>query len=205
MNIFAQIERKIALAVGKIEWPSNNLLDDAQKNHIKSLLTDNYYIILSHRSNHLSTYFIMAMSFLLTGKRSYWSHSLMNAEDKVTEDGDFRFIEAVGTGVKYSGTQNVLDVQGIVLLKPKNMTLEKWTAALDKARTQLGKPYDTLFNLADDQSLSCVELIRLALKNEPNYETDFANFEAMIKKEKNLVPQMFYDCPDFTVVYEVRR
>jgi hypothetical protein len=40
---------------------------------------------------------------------------------------------------------------------------------------------------------------------EPDYQENFANFEKMIKERKNLTPQMFYDCPDFEVVYEVRK
>jgi hypothetical protein len=205
MNVFQRIERGIALGIGKIHWKGHNMLDETQIQEIKDLMTDNYYIILSHRSNHLSTFFIGLLSFCLTGKWAYWCHALMNVEDKVEDDGDFRFIEAVGTGVRYAGIANVLDVHGIVLLKPKNMSLEEWTAALDKAKTELGKPYDTLFDLSNDQSLSCVELVRVALQNEPNYAADFANFEAMIKAKKNLTPSMFYDCPDFEVVYEVRR
>jgi hypothetical protein len=205
MNVFHRIERAIALGIGKIHWKGRNELDAQQIEHIKGLLEKDYYILLSHRNNHLSTFFIGLLSFCLTGKWAYWCHALMNVEDEVKTDDDFRFIEAVGTGVRYAGVKDVLDVHGIVLLKPKNMSLEEWTAALDKAKTELGKPYDTLFDLTNDQSLSCVELVRVALQGSPNYAADFANFEAMIKAKKNLTPSMFYDCPDFEVVYEVRR
>lgn len=205
MNIFLRIQRAVTLGIGKIHWKGKNMLDETQVTEIKKLLEKDYYIILSHRSNHLSTFFIGLASLLLTGKWAYWSHALMNVEDEVKTDDDFRFIEAVGTGVQYSGVANVLDVQGIVLLKPKNMTIDEWTAALDRAKTELGKPYDTLFNLANDQQLSCVELVRTALQGEPNYSVDFANFEALIKEYGNLTPSLFYQCPDFEVVYEVRR
>jgi hypothetical protein len=76
---------------------------------------------------------------------------------------------------------------------------------MDKAMTEIGKPYDSLFDLKNDNALSCVELGRTALMAEPNYYTNFANFEEMIRKRKNLTPQMFYECPDFEVVYEIRK
>jgi len=39
----------------------------------------------------------------------------------------------------------------------------------------------------------------------PNYATNFANFERMVQRKENITPQSFYDCPDFEVVWEVRR
>ena len=127
-------------------------------------------------------------------------------EDEVKSDKDFRLIEAVGKGVVFTLFDNVFDVHGACILKPRNLTIEKWTAILDKAKIQLGKPYDTLFDIANDNNLSCVELCRAALMGEPDYATDFANFEALIKKRhNNLSPDMFYGLDDFEVVYEVRR
>jgi hypothetical protein len=100
--------------------------------------------------------------------------------------------------------EKVFDVHGVSLLKPKCMSLGEWTTALDIAKNQIGKPYDSLFNLADDQALSCVELVRVILQSRPNYAEEFKNFEAMITKYKNLSPQMYYDCGDFEVVFEAR-
>lgn len=45
------------------------------------------------------------------------------------------------------------------------------------------------------------ELVRLILSNEKDYDKNFSNFEALIKKHKNLSPQMIYDCGDFDIVY----
>jgi hypothetical protein len=36
----------------------------------------------------------------------------------------------------------------------------------------------------------------------PAYEDAFGNFEDMISREGNLLPQMFRECQDFEVVYE---
>jgi hypothetical protein len=84
------------------------------------------------------------------------------------------------------------------------MTLEDWTLAIDKAKTETGKPYDTIFDLANDKALSCVEVIRVALQATPDYAENFAEFEKMIGKTKQLDPQMFLECSDFEVVWEVR-
>lgn len=205
MNIFQTAWVKFIERIGKIHWTPTNTLTFTEQNHIKQLLTDNYYIMLSRRNNHLTTYVISIGTLLLTGKWSYWSHAFMNVENEVKKDEDFKIVEAIGTGVEYTPFNKVFDVNSVVLLKPKTMALDHWTMVLDKAKTELGKPYDNLFDLKNDQALSCVELVRTALMAEPDYEQNFSNFEHTISKHGNLTPQMFYDCPDFIVVYEIRR
>lgn len=202
--MFKKLIDFFVLGIGKIHWKASKEISDDTKNRIREMLGPNYYIVLSHRSNHLSTYFVGLTNLLLRGKWGYWAHALMNLEDDVKSESDFRLIEAIGTGVQFTPFEHVFDVQGVVLLKPKAMTVEYWTEVMDRAKSELGKPYDSLFDLKSDSSLSCVELVRTALMAEPGYDRDFAHFEAMIKKTKNLTPQMFYDCPDFEVVFESR-
>jgi Permuted papain-like amidase enzyme, YaeF/YiiX, C92 family len=205
MSLYQKLVSWVVLAIGKIHWRGKNELSATELDQVRKLLVPNYYVILTHRSNHLSTFFTSMMNFFLTGRWGYWAHALMNMEDSVHADTDFRLVEAVSAGVVNTPFSEVFDVQGVVLLKPTNMTLDKWTTVLDKARAELGKPYDTLFDISTDQALSCVELVRTALMAEPEYFANFANFEALIKKRGNLTPQMFYDCPDFEVVLEIRR
>jgi hypothetical protein len=206
MNIIQKVENLISITIGKINWTSKKVATAEELKTVHDKLISNYYIIMTRHNGHLSTYAISLAHFLLTGRWGYYGHVLMNLEDTVDNDDDFRLIEAIGTGVTYSPFNRVLDAQcgSVALLKPKSMSLEYWTTVLDRAKTELGKPYDTLFDLSNDRSLSCVELVRVALQKEPNYTTDFANFEAMITKSKNLDPQMFYECPDFEIVYEFR-
>lgn len=205
MNIIRLFIDKIVKFVGKIHWTPKNLLSDDELSLIKNLLKKDYYIILSRRNNHLSTYFIMLGNFLITGKFGYWGHALMNLENTIVDDSDFRLIEAISEGTVYTPFNKVFDVNGVVLLKPKSMSVDKWTILLDRARIDLGKPYDTLFDIKNDQQLSCVELVRDVLMAEPNYSIDFANFEAMIQSSRNLTPQMIYDCGDFEIVLEIKR
>lgn len=194
----------VVITIGKIHWGYKDGLTVKELSEVRNLLIPNYYIILTHRNNHLSTFFVGLASWVVSGKWSYWAHALMNLEDEVKSDDDFRLIEATGAGTHYSPFDLVFQVHGVVLLKPKNMSAEHWTTVMDKANSELGKPYDSLFDLRNDQRLSCVELVRTALMAEPDYEKNFANFEAMIKSRKNLTPQMFYECEDFEIVYEVR-
>ena len=201
---FDSIAQWSVITIGRIHWGYKNGLTIDELSEIKKLLVKDYYIILTHRNNHLSTFFVGLASYVLTRKWSYWAHALMNLEDNVQSDSDFRLIEATGTGTHYSPFDAVFQVHGVSLLKPVSMSVDHWTDIMDKANKELGKPYDTLFDLKNDNALSCVELVRTALMAEPDYAINFANFEKMIMERKNLTPQMFYDCPDFHIVYEVR-
>lgn len=203
--MFDKIKSFFVTLIGKVHWRARNRLTKEDHDSIRKLLSENYYIILTHRSNHLSTYFIALANLFLVGKLGFWGHVLMNLEDTVEDDVDFRLVEAIGTGVRYSKFKSVFSVSSVALLKPKSMTIQKWTIALDKAKTEIGKPYDTLFDLTNDSALSCVELVRDALRAEPDYATDFTEFEKMILEADNLTPDMFYACPDFEVVFEIRR
>ena len=202
----------VANTIGKINWTQKHPITEAEKAIIMEMLKKDYYIIMTRHGNHLSTYAISLGNFLVRGKFSFWSHVLMNLEDEAQSPDDFRLVEAVGAGSRFATFEDVFgDLSGLdapdaaALLKPKNMSLDEWTHVLDNAKTQAGKPYDTLFDLADDTKVSCVELVRDALMASPTYEQDFAEFEAMIKKAKNLTPQMFYDCPDFEIAFEIRK
>ncbi len=219
MTAFRKVIDFFISGIGKIHWKSDSYISKHDQDTIREMLVDNYFVILTYRKNHLSTFFVNLSTFILTGKWGSWSHALMNIEDKVVFDQDFRLlnvntrlhmtardrtlIEATGAGVHISPFEKVFDVHGAVLLTPKNLTIDEWRTLVDRTKAQLGKPYDTLFDIADAQYLSCVELIRIILMGLPDYHTRFANFEALIQKHKNLTPQMFYECSDFTVKYEV--
>lgn len=210
--MFKGITEAVVKFIGKIHWPTKRRLPQHELDYIREQLKENYLVICTYRSNHLSSFFINLGDFLLNGKWGKWSHVLINLEDEVKTDADFRLmpatrdmVEAVGTGSRVPTFEEVFsEIQGVAFLKPKSMTLDEWRTVLDAAKGQLGKPYDNLFNIADDSRVSCVELVRNILKGQPNYEQDFAHFEAMIRKKGNLTPAMFYRCPDFEVIYERR-
>lgn len=205
MTLIQKIENAIVTLIGKIHWKEKNLITAAEQQEIRSRLVSDYYIILTRNNSHLSTYAISISNFFLTGKWGYWGHALMNFEDEVTTDADFKLIESVGVGVRYGTFDEVFQTNSVALLKPKHMDIGDWTLILDKAKSDVGKPYDTLFDLQQDKALSCVELVRDALKADPSYSTSFAHFEEMVQKYDRITPEMFYTCEDFEIAYEVRR
>lgn len=199
--------------IGRVQW--NDLrarfnggvywdLTVAEQAKIRELLAIGYYVILTRRKTHLTTYLIAIGTWIKTGSLGYWAHGLMNLEEDVESDADFRLMEATGLGVHYSPFDQVFDCDSAALLRPKGFSIEDWARTLDKLKMQLGKPYDTLYDISRDSALSCVELIRLALQASENYAQNFKRFEALVNKGKIVTPQMLYDCGEFEIVYEVR-
>ena len=203
---YQKIQIWFILQLAKIKWKEKKLLSPEDDIKIKEKFVSDYYIIATRKSNYLTTFFITLGNFLLTGKWGFYSHVLMNLEDEVKDDDDFRFIEATGKGVHYSTFIDVFGtVDAVALIKPKNITLEEWTKALDKAKTYLGRPYDNLFDLKSDLEINCVELIRLALEGTDNYSQNFAEFEKLVAAKGKITPDMFVNCSDFEVVFSIRR
>lgn len=181
-------------------------LTETDLDYLRKALIKNHYIILTRRRCHLTTYLISIASFLTTGKCSHWTHSMMNVEgDVVNSDRDFMILEALGQGTKLSTFMEAFDCDSVSLLVPKNMPVSDWTEVITSGLQDLGKPYDDLFDVNDSSHVSCVEVCRNALRSLPDYQIKFPNLELMIKNVNNLTPQMLYDCPDFTVAFEVRR
>lgn len=204
-TLFGPLISIIVTIIGKINWTQTKGISDMDKATIATLLKDNYYIILTRHSNHLSTYMINLSDYFLLGKMGYWSHGLLNIEGIVANNSDFQLLESTSLGVRIDSFDMIFgDCSAVTLLKPTKMTIDKWTATVETAKGDIGKAYDTLYDLAQSQKLSCVELVRHILKAEPTYATDFANLEALAQKNGEITPQMFYGCPDFEVVYEVR-
>lgn len=191
-----------ALFGGGIYWS----LTEQDHDQLRELLRPNYYIILNRRKTHLTTYLISIANKIKTGRWAHYTHALMNVDDgNIRNDNDFKLMEATGKGVHFSTFMQVFDCDSVALLRPRQMSDHDWTGVLDRLLRQKGKKYDCLFDLADESELSCIELVRVALKALPDYNTRFARFEQMIQKTGNVTPQMLYDCPDFEVVWEVRR
>jgi hypothetical protein len=181
-------------------------LTDAVLQDIRTALATNYFIICTRRKTVISTYLIALATMVKTGKFGHWCHVLVNLEEDNPEtDNQFQLYEATSDGAHIATFMEVFDCDSVALLRPKNIAVEDWHGVIERTKKDLGKPYDDMFNLYDDTHISCVEMVRSALMTIPDYEKKFPHFEAQIAKVKNLTPQMFYDCEDFEVVYEVRR
>lgn len=205
-TLFQKIHEWFVKAISHIKWDQKRTLDDVDKAILRDALISDYFIIATRRRNYLTSFFINLGHFFLTGRWGYFTHVLMNLEDSVNDDSDFRFIEATTKGTKYSTFEEVFgNVDGVALIKPRSMTLDEWTSCLDTAKLQLGKPYDNLFNVKNDLEVNCVELVRIALMALPDYDTRFANFEKMLRDKKTLTPDMFAECDDFHIYHMIRK
>lgn len=205
-TFFQKIHEWFVKKISHIKWDQKRTLDDVDKAILRDALTSDYFIIATRRRNYLTSFFINLGHFLMTGRWGYFTHVLMNLEDSVNDDSDFRFIEATTKGTKYSTFEEVFgNVDGVALIKPRSMTLDEWTSCLDTAKLQLGKPYDNLFNVKNDLEVNCVELVRIALMALPDYNTRFSNFEKMLKEKKTLTPDMFAECDDFHIYHMIRK
>lgn len=203
-NVFYQLYHWLAQIPPKISWGKTKITA-AQKAQLAEDLASGYYVILTGSNHHFSSIIVSFMSWVKTGKWARYSHVLMNC-DNITDAADtksFKFMEATSVGVHYNTFDEVFDCDYVCLLTPKNVSNDEWTRIIDALLAQQGKPYDDLFDLSDSTHVSCVELVLDALK-AADYKDDFANLDAMIRREKNLVPQMYRDCPDFTVKVELK-
>lgn len=182
-------------------------LREADHAQLRRHLSKSYYIILTQRKSHLTSYLIGLLSLFKTGKWPRYTHALMNVDNVVdpSQWERFKLMEATNSGVHWSTFMEVFDCDSVCLLKPKHYSKLEWNRAVDKLFKSNGLPYDDLFDLADETHLSCVELVRTALRASPEYDQDFKNFEEVIKKVGNLTPEMFRDCEDFDVIFEVQR
>lgn len=192
--------------VSLMRWHNPKAINDDQKKQLADLLAKDYYLICTHNRSSLGTFMINLSDWSLTGKWGFYNHCLMNLEDTINNVENFYLVEATtfeGTGFN-SFSSIFASADSVALLKPKTMTIDKWTAVLDQAKANVGKHYDCLYDFTQDKKLSCIELVRNCLQKEPNYATDYANFEMMLAKYGELTPEMLYDCADFEKVWEVR-
>jgi hypothetical protein len=193
-------------------------LQPRDRDMIRDLCEQGTYLWLTRRDTHLTTYLITFSDYILAlisyyregrkGKKprlGYYSHAFLNS-DKDT------FIEAVARGVVSSYFDNVFNADAAAGLMPSKLTRTEWAMFSKKfvevAKSKIGTPYDTFFNLKDESEVSCIELIRVSLHHcmsEEDYNLRFKNFEALIAERRNLTPDMLRDCEDFEVILEIRR
>lgn len=193
----------VAMLPGKISWSKKTYLTATDRETLAELLASGYYIILTGERHYLSGVVVSFLSWVKTGRWAKYTHALMNC-DNITNPSDvasFKFMEATGKGVHYSTFEKVFKCDTVCLLTPIKIDNSEWTVIIDALIKQQGKPYDDLFDLVDSSHVSCVELVLNALK-AANYKEEFYDLNRLIEKEKNLVPQMFRTCQDFTVRYE---
>jgi hypothetical protein len=203
-SILYRLYNKGARFVSSIKMRNLSPLNEHEKQKLVELLASDYYIILTGNKYTLSGNIVKFLSLLLNGKWPKYTHVLMNCDfmSNSSDKDKFKFMEATSSGVHYSTFDQVFDCTNVCILSPRNIRTEDFTEIIDELIKQDGKPYDDLFQLSDESRLSCVELVRIALKANDSYYENFSDLERMISSEKNLTPQMFRDCEDFLAILE---
>lgn len=202
-SFFYKIYHWFAVLAPKIRWRRRYKITAADKDQLASILSTGYYVILTSNPSHLSSVIVSLLGWIKTGKYSKYTHALMNC-DNITDPSqrdDFKFVEADVKGVIYTTFDNVFACDHVCLLTPTDISNTEWTRVIDELISNVGKPYDDLFNLTDNSRLSCVEVVLNALK-AANYEEEFEDLARLIERSGNLVPQMYRDCSDFKIKYE---
>jgi hypothetical protein len=208
--------------ISPIKWPAIRYmlkgrpynLRPVDRELAREMMKGRLYLWVSRRDTHLSTYIISFTDWLLDlvywakgffkGPRprfGYWAHAFFNISHNV-------IVESVSSGVVKSYFDDVFDCDAAAALVPKYMTAHDWDALRTdiehEIESHIGKPYDVFFNLKDGGAVSCIELVRLVLKNKvPDYDLKFKRFEAIIESKRNVTPQMLYDSGDFVVEWQV--
>lgn len=187
----------------KLTGKAYNLLEDDQ-NQLLRLFKKSNYIVLTKRSWSLSPIMVTIASAILTKRKSFWTHALMNVEG---DKGGPQLMEAIGSGVVTSDFFHVFACDAVVVLRPripKGLEMN-WEGLNDAAYSNLGKEYDTLSDILDDQKMNCSEYVWKCIQKVPDADIWFNGLKVLINEHKNLCPQMFYDCGCFEVVFEIRR
>ncbi len=193
-------------------------LTSEDRDKCKDLMESARYIWLSRRKTHLTTYLISLADFALgiiqwiKRKQAFpklnfskYTHAFFNIDDDL-------LLEAIGKGVIESYFDDVFDCDWICAAKISGLHDHEWEAISIRMASnglkQLGKKYDTIFNLDSDNELSCIELIRVmiveAIGNDRYAET-MMDFQSLIQKSGNLTPQMLRDSNSFEVILEIKR
>ncbi len=166
------------------------------------ILKDRNVIILTYSKSHLSSYASKFAHFLLTGEKATYSHAALNIEPDGT---NFQIIEAISKGVVISKFDEVFNCDGFCLLAPKRYTKRHFDSLVWDYQKELGKGYDNYFKLKDDKERSCIEVVFAKLQAFSTWQENMPVLDYMIKKEKNLTPELLRDCPDFSVLLEIKR
>lgn len=209
-NVYNRIYEKGMTFLASIRWewivrlykkPSYMTIND--ENAIKRMLFKNYYIIATFDPYSLSGLFVVCATFLLTGKLPKYTHVLFNVEmdNEHDENGvpKFRFVESTSDGVHYSDFKKALGhSKRIALITPKYYSQERFDETIGMVHAYIGRGYDFRYNLEDNLTLSCVELVWQRLKQMEFAEDHFRCLSFLMKYEGNLTPEMFF-CPDFKI------
>lgn len=193
-------------------------LTPADRDACKDLMERGHYVWLNRRKTHLTTYLISCADFALGVLKwaqrkgrfprlnfARYTHAFINVTDDL-------LIEAIGRGVVESYFDECFDCDWACALRVRGLTDAEWKrvsiAMVKCSFWELGKKYDTRFDLNDRREVSCVELIRILVVEAlgvDEYARRMKALERTVQMSGNLTPHMLYESESFEIVYEVRR
>lgn len=202
-TVLYRVYNSFTRLVSRINWGRKTTLSEQDKIEIATLLATDYYIILVGSRSRLSSIIVSFFSWIKTGDWARYTHVFMNC-DNITDPRlrvGYKFVEAQVSGVAYATFDDVFLCDRVCLMTSRQLGAEEWTRVIDSLLMDVGKPYDDLFDIVDNSRMSCVEVVWSALRASSNTDA-FQEFDKLIDKTGNLVPQMYRDCTDFESVYE---
>lgn len=119
-------------------------------------------------------------------------------------EGDGKFLEATteaptGKGVVRSDLKEYLSGRlRLEVIRPNYQSKEDIDAALNYARSQIGKPYDSEFDYSSDEKQYCSELVSKALASMP-HKIEVPS--VTVKGKKAVLPVSFRYLPDSEKIY----
>lgn len=94
-----------------------------------------------------------------------WKDKTVQAHADAIKAGDI-FIEAVSGGVRLASTDEVLNVDQAIVLRPSVAAPERKRALLRHFFSEIGTGFDFRFDAGDDERLFCAELANHVLANQ---------------------------------------
>jgi hypothetical protein len=207
----------LAWLIGRINFDSIRYLITGQSYNLNykditdalKLMKTGRYVGLVTRKSHLSTWVICLGHYIacwMHGKKpniGKYGHCFLHLEDDLTDNEGFQIVEAVEKGCKISEFWDVLLVDSICLLRPKNYSDDQLEEMINISKKYVGLPYDKKSNMHDHSSVNCVEGQYAALMSIDM--NGLPNLNAWLKSTKLITPDMIRDCGDYEIVYETRR
>ena len=160
-HLFIKIVGRVSPLIGELYGPWTRKKITAKDYHsFMAMNLDEGTVLCSKTNGEFGNLFIP----------DFWSHCAIY-------DGNGKVIEAVGKGVIETDLIDFLMTKDfVVALDPIFATIPQKSAALECAKSQLGKPYDFEFQTSDVKAFYCGELVLWA------YTSSVPTFDFVLKK-----------------------
>jgi hypothetical protein len=94
-----------------------------------------------------------------------WEHPLIRPYQENIRAGA-RIVEALRPGVQFNTLDHFLNIDDLLVLRRRDLSLEQTRAALLRTFAQIGKEYDFNFDVESDKRIVCSELAFVVFANE---------------------------------------